>query len=581
LKEDEDKASNVLWVYPNYNAKWCNAIIKEFNIHPVTAQVLVSRGFSNFEEIYNYLYAKLPHLHSPDLLIDMDKAVNRIIQAMKKKEVVLIYGDNDVDGITGTALLVELFRQIGLEVYYYIPHRTFSNLSMVADVIGYAEQKHCTLLITVDCGINTTEELDRINENKIDVIISDHHEPTHAFVHCVANLNPKLSNSSYPNRELTGVGVAFKLAHSLINHLVSEGKIGATTIDLKKCLDLVALGTIADMGALVGENRILVRYGLKQFSNTKRVGLVKLMEICNISPAMVNPTNIASKIAPRLNSLGRIANPLKGVKLMLTDSVEEAYQLAYELEKNNAHRKQIERGNIHDVETLICNCSQLFEDKALVLCSTKWHPGIIPLIAARISKQYNRPTVIIAIDGGVGKGSIRTIPEFPLLSVLQDNAKFFIKFGGHNCAAGFEIKEGEIPEFKKSFISTANRTLYNVDIVPKLYLDSRVKFEELTFEFLDSLQLLEPHGTGNPSPMLYSDVTQTWIPKVFGKMHLKLYLEQNDRALEGIGFGMSQQRHMLAKKNIKLQIAFTPYINVFLNKSSIQLFIKGIKKQID
>ena len=577
MKEVEDKQQNLLWVYPNYNPEWCDSIIKEYNIHPVTAQVLVSRGFSTFEEIYNYLYAKLPNLHSPDLFMDMDKAVSRIIHALQKKEHILIYGDNDVDGITGTTLLVEFLRQIGGEAYYYIPHRTSSNPSMITDALEYAKEKNCTLLITVDCGITAAKEIEEVVKKNIDVIISDHHEPTDKIPHCVATLNPKLINSPYPNRELTGVGVAFKLAHAITNHLVSEGKISSTAVDLKRYLDLVALGTIADMGALVGENRILVRYGLRQFANTKRVGLIKLMEICNVKPSTINTSDIASKIAPRLNSLGRIANPLKGVELMLIHDIDEAGHLAQELDDNNTQRQQIERRDTDDVEAFIRDHSQILENKAIVLHSDNWHPGIIPIIAARISKQYNRPTLIIAVDGGIGKGSIRTIPEFPLLSALHQSSDFLINFGGHDFAAGFIIKEENILKFKKSFIEIANRSLNNEDILPKLHLDSRVQFEDLTFEFLDSMQLLEPHGTGNPPPILYSDVTQTWPPKVVGKTHLKLYLEQNERMLEGIGFGLSEQRNMLTKKNLKLQIAFTPHVNVFLNKSSIQLLIKDIK----
>jgi single-stranded-DNA-specific exonuclease len=577
LKEVEEKQQNLLWVYPNYNPQWCDSIVKEFNIHPVTAQVLVSRGFSTFEEIYNYLYAKLPNLHSPDLFMDMDKAVGRITYALKKKEPILIYGDNDVDGITGTTLLVEFLRQIGGEAYYYIPHRTSSNPSMITDALEYAAQKNCALLITVDCGITAAKEIEEVVKRNIDVIISDHHEPTDKIPLCIATLNPKLLNSPYPNRELTGVGVAFKLAHALINHLVSEGKLSPTAVDLKRYLDLVALGTIADMGALIGENRILVRYGLRQFANTKRVGLIKLMEICDVKPATINTSDIASKIAPRLNSLGRIANPLKGVELMLIHDIDEAQHLAQELDDNNTQRQQIERRDTDDVEAFIHTHSQILENKAIVLHSDKWHPGIIPIIAARISKQYNRPTLIIAIDDGIGKGSIRTIPEFPLLSALHNTSDYLINFGGHDFAAGFVIKEENILKFKKAFIDIANHTLNNEDILPKLHLDSRVQFEDLTFEFLDSMQLLEPHGTGNPPPILYSDVTQTWPPKVVGKIHLKLYLEQNDRMLEGIGFGLCEQRNMLTKKNLKLQIAFTPHVNIFLNKSSIQLLIKDIK----
>lgn len=577
MKEVEEDTRNLIWVYPDYKAEWQNSIVNEFNIHPVTAQILVSRGFSTFEEIYSFLYAKLPNLHSPDLLGEMKNAVDRVIHALQKNETILIYGDNDVDGITGTTLLVEFIRLIGGNAYYYVPHRTSTTPSVITDALEYAMEKNCTLLITVDCGITAAKEIEEVVKNNIDVIISDHHEPTDKIPHCIATLNPKLINSTYPNRELTGVGVAFKLAHALTNELVSTGKIRSTDIDLKRFLDLVALGTIADMGALKGENRVLVRYGLRQFAMTKRVGLLKLMDICEVKPQEVNTTDIASKIAPRLNSLGRIADPQKGVELMLMHDSVSATHLAKELDDNNSKRQQIERRDSEDVETFIREHPKILEQKAIVLHSEKWHPGIIPIISARLSKRYNRPTLIIAIEGGIGKGSIRTIPEFPILSGLRKQSNLLINFGGHDFAAGLMIKEENIIQFKKQFIEQANQLLNKDDILPKLQLDGRVHFEDLTFEFLDSMQLLEPYGTGNPPPILYTDVTQTWPPKIVGKTHLKLYLEQNERMLEGIGFGLSEHRNKLAKKNLGLQIAFTPHVNVFLNKSSIQLLVKDFK----
>jgi len=581
LKEVEEDTQNLLWVYPDHKPDWCKSVIDEFNIHPVTAQVLISRGFSTFEEIYNYLYAKLPNLHAPDLLMDMDKAVDRVVHALSKNENILIYGDNDVDGITGTTLLVEFIRLLGGNAYYYVPHRTTASPSMITDAIEYALEKDCKLLITVDCGITAAKEIEVVVKHNIDVIISDHHEPTDKIPNCIATLNPKLINSTYPNRDLTGVGVAFKLAHALTNHLVSTGKISSSMIDLKRFLDLVALGTIADMGVLKGENRVLVRYGLKQFSQTKRVGLLKLMEICEVKPSMITTADIASKIAPRLNSLGRIADPLKGVELMLIHDSVGAAHLAQELDDNNTKRQQIEKRDSDDIEAYIKEHPQLLKENAIVLHSDKWHPGIIPILAARLSKQYNRPTLIIAIEGGIGKGSIRTIPEFPLLTPLRESRNLLMNFGGHDFAAGLMIKEENILSFKKAFIDSANKCLNPEDLLPKLHLNARVQFKDLTFEFLDSMQLLEPYGTGNPPPILYTDVVQAWPPKVVGKTHLKLYLEQNDRMLEGIGFGLSEHRSKLTKKNLKLQIAFTPHVNNFLNKSSIQLLIKDIKIKQD
>lgn len=565
------------WVYPTVDPEWVKTIIREFNIHPVTAHILATRGFDSLETIHEYLYAKLPNLHDPHLFPDMGKAVHRITEALKEKQSLLVYGDNDVDGMTGAALLTEFLRYIGAQVHFYVPNRISLNQSLIHDAVNYAVQQNCKLLITVDCGITAADEIAEAVRKGVDVIITDHHEPTARLPHCVATLNPKLLNSTYPNRNLTGVGVAFKLAHALTNMLISSGEISASKIDLKRYLDLVALGTIADMGSLLGENRILVRYGLKQLRKTKRIGLNKLFSVCDLKLGDITPVDIASKVAPRLNSLGRIADPIKGVELLLIRDPMAAEQLAKELDLNNMERQKIERKDSEDIEEYIRKHPEVLNEKAIVLSSEKWHPGIIPIITARIAKQYNRPTVLIAIEQRLGKGSIRTIPEFPLLPALKKLSGLLENFGGHDFAAGLTIKQENIPAFTDKFVSFANDELKDQDILSKLYLDAKINFKDLTFDFMESFSLLEPFGNENPAPILYCDTKQIWPPKVVGKTHLKLYLEQNDRLLEGIGFGMAEKRSRLCKKNLTLHIAFTPHINNFLNKSSIQLQIKDFK----
>lgn len=565
---------DLTWVYPKTDPEWVKTIIKEFNIHAVTAQILASRGFSSLEEIHEYLYAKLPNLCDPQLFPDMDKAVERIGRALSHKENILIYGDNDVDGITATVLLTEFLRYVGANVFFYVSNRTSLKKSLMSDALDYAVKNQCKLLITVDCGITAANEMTHAAEQGVDIIITDHHEPTAKLPHCIATLNPKLLNSTYPNRELTGVGVAFKLAHAFTNFLIANGEVIANKIDLKKYLDLVALGTIADMGSLIGENRILVRYGLKQLRKTKRIGLSKLFSICDLKMGEITPIDIASKVAPRLNSLGRIADPIKGVELLLIRDPVAAEALAKELDLNNSERQKIERKDSEDVERYILQNPEILKEKAIILASDQWHPGIIPIITARVAKQYNRPTIIIAIDKGIGKGSIRTIPEFPLLAHLKKASHLLENFGGHNFAAGLSIKEENIPAFTELFIAAANTCLQDQDVLTKLSIDAKLHFKDLTFDFMESFSLLEPFGHDNPPPILSCSAKQIWPPKVVGKTHLKLYLEENDRLLEGIGFGMGGRKSQLSKKNLTLDIAFTPHINNFLNKSSIQLQIR-------
>jgi single-stranded-DNA-specific exonuclease len=566
-----------LWVYPQIDSEWVKKIIKEFNIHPVTAAVLAARGFKTLEKIHDYLYAQLPNLIDPHLFQDMDKAIDRVLSALKNNQHILIYGDNDVDGITATTLLTDFLQFIGGRVSFYIPNRNSLKQSLILDALEYALKHDCKLLITVDCGITAANEIAEAVKKHVDVIVTDHHEPTAKLPHCIATLNPKLQGSSYPNRELTGVGVAFKLAHAITNLLISNGEMSPTKVDLKRYLDLVALGTIADMGSLLGENRILVRYGLRQMRKSKRIGLVKLATVCDVKISEITPIEIASKVAPRLNSLGRIADPKKGVELLLIRDPVAAETLAKELDLNNIERQKIERRDSEDIEHFISKNPQILHNKAIVLFSEKWHPGIIPIITARIAKQYNRPTVIIAIDQGLGKGSIRTIPEFPLLPVLRKQGDLFENYGGHDFAAGLTIKVENIETFKEFFIQAANSRLQQQDLLTKLSLDAEIRFGDLSFDFMESLSLLEPFGNENPPPVFFCKVKQIWPPKIVGKTHLKLYLEQNDRLLEGIAFGMAERRSQIAKKNLTLLIAFTPHINTFLNKSSIQLQIRDFQ----
>lgn len=570
-----------IWIYPKNDPNWVRALIAEFNLHPVTAEVLATRPFHKLDAIHKYLYAKLPALYDPYLLPDMDKAVHRILRALYAKENILIYGDNDVDGITSTALLTEFLQFLHAHVSYHIPRHNTLKQDLASDVLEFVKGKNIALLITVDCGITAKDTIRKLREQGTDVIVTDHHEPLSVLPSCTALINPKLSYSSYPEKNLTGVGVAFKLAHGISHALINSDKIRRDEIDLKRYLDLVALGTIADMGSLLGENRILIRYGLRQMRKTRRIGLTKLFALCNIKSSEFTASYIASKIAPRLNSPGRIADPYKVVELLLTRSIERAEHISKELDSTNHTRQTIEKHNTEAIDRYLIYHPSLLQNKAFVLSSTDWHPGVIPIIAAKMAKQYNRPTILIAIEEGIGKGSMRTIPEFPLINLLKENSQLLESFGGHDFAAGFLIKAENIPPLRRYFIEKANTLLTLQDLTPKLHLDAEISLRDLTFDFMESLHLLEPFGLDNPAPIFYSKVEQLWPCKSIGEHHLKLYLTNIDSAshpgmLEGIGFGMSHRKKELQSK-LPLYIAFTPQINHFLTKSNIQLLIRDFK----
>lgn len=564
------------WVFPSEHPDAID-LAHEFGLHPLISAVLIERGIKTKESAHSYLYGQLPDLFNPELFPDMDKAVIRIMEALNSREPILIYGDNDVDGMTATALLTDFLTTLGAPVYYYVPNRSALKQSLILDALQYALHNGCKIIITVDCGITAAKEIEQVAKQHVDVIITDHHEPTARLPHCRATLNPKLFHSTYPNRELTGVGVAFKLAHALTNHLSSRGDARAQKVDLRSYLDLVALGTIADMGSLTGENRILVRYGLQQLRATRRVGLAKLFAVCDIMQSELSCSDIASKIAPRLNSLGRVAEPRKGVELLLIQDEIAAESLAKELDLFNTTRQKIEQTVTADVERMIRKNPSLVKGRVIILTSSHWHSGVIAILSTKICKQFNRPCILIAVDGGIGKGSCRTIRAFPLLPALKECSDLLLNFGGHDFAAGLSIKEENIAAFTEKFQTLAEKTLKTSDLEPRVAIDARAQFHQLTFELMESMALLEPFGADNPPPLFFTDARQSWPAKVVGKSHLKFYLEQGDRMLEGIGFGMASRISELTRKRQPLRILFTPVINKFHNKPSIQLHIKDFR----
>lgn len=563
-----------LWIYPATDRENTAQLAKELHFDMPFTETLVARGYSTKEAIYKHLYAKLPDLHDPFLFPEMPNAVERVMKALKSGEHILIYGDNDVDGMTGTALLTEFLTFLGGRVLFYISNRAaLLRQSLILDALEFALKNECTLLITVDCGITAADQIEEVLKHTIDVIVTDHHEPTTRIPNCVATLNPKLLNSPYPNRELTGVGVAFKLAHALTEYVLQDGWNTNKKIDLKRYLDLVAIGTVADMGALVGENRILVSYGIEQLRKTKRIGLSKLLSICETEVGESTSAIISSKIAPRLNSLGRIANPQDGVRLLLVRNVLAAEKLAIQLNLYNIERQKIEKMMTKDILRMFQEQAEILSRKAIIIASRKWHPGIIPILAMRLSKFYNRPCVLIALEGQIGKGSIRSIPEFPVLHVLKKLAPLLLSYGGHDSAAGFIIREHNIPAFTNGFCEIVDSALQETQIHPKLHIDATVSFATLTFELMESLTLLEPYGYGNPPPLFSTRAKQASEPKVIKRQHLKLFLEQEDRVLEGVALGQAHRYKELENWKGFIDVAYTPHVS----DAAIQLLIRDLR----
>ncbi|MEF9519380.1 single-stranded-DNA-specific exonuclease RecJ [Chlamydia crocodili] len=574
--KDNSSVPSPNWVYPRQDPTLLSTVIKELHLHPIAAQIFISRGFQTVNEVRDFLYVHLDNLHDPELLLDMSKAIERLLLAKERNEHVMIYGDSDVDGMTGVALLVEFLRSIDMKVSYCFLGALLKHYGEPSSLIAKMKEEKVSLLITVDCGITAGKEVSDINKQGIDVIITDHHMPTGKIPHCIATLNPKLRDRAYPNRELTGVGVAFKLARGVLNAL--KKKNPKLKIDIKHLLDLVTLGTVTDVGTLLGENRTMVRHGIKEIANGSRLGLHKLCLLAGVKPSEVTSTDIVLKIAPKLNSLGRLSDASKGVELLLTEDSEVADEIIQYLDKINRERQKIEADVFHDVQKILKNKPEIVKQAAIVLSSKDWHSRVIPIISARLAKAYNKPVAIISNQGGIGKGSLRTIGSFPLLGILQKCASLFISYGGHDFAAGIIINEDQIEVFRKKFIHLVNSSLKKDKAVLTLPLDARADFDEIDHDLLSSIDLFEPFGKGNPVPVFYTVVHQVRYPKLLPGNHLKLYLSRGERNLEGIAFGLGDRIDALKSNwNKPLELAYTPRLSQSSNGGVIHLLVRDFR----
>ncbi|ADH17223.1 single-stranded-DNA-specific exonuclease RecJ [Chlamydia trachomatis] len=581
MEKDSLSSLGQKWDYPKHNEVFLKKISKEFHLHPAIAQVLISRGFQSIQEIRDFLHPQLSSLHSTSLFLDMEKAVVRLLQAKANNEHVMIYGDGDVDGITGVTLIVEFLQILGVKTSYCCSGTLFKQHGETASLISQMLQDGISLLITVDCGITAGKEVQAINKQGIDVIVTDHHMPTGKLPHCIAMLNPKLDKNPYPNKELTGVGVAFKLVCATYEELIQQDASWKDKIDLLRFLDLVSLGTIADVGRLSGENRILVSYGIKEIAKGKRLGLKKLCSLSGVDKSEVSSTNLGIRITPKLNSLGRLADSSQGVKLLLSQDPKNIGTIVSELSVVNQERQRIEAEVLRDVERILAANPKLTAQSAIVLASPNWHSRVIPIISARLARTYNKPVAIIALQDGIGKGSLRTIGSFPLLGVLRKCESFFLSYGGHDFAAGLMIKEDQVEGFRKKFIHLVSSSLRKDDAMRTLSLDVGMDFSRINRDLIASMELLEPFGKGNVSPVFYTKAIQVRYPKLLAGNHVKLYLNSGERNLEGTAFGQGDKISLLkANWNIPLDIAYTLRIMRRSARGAIRLLIQDFRIQI-
>ena len=547
----------------------------EYHIPKIIATILLNRGVKD-EDIPAFIRKSLADIIDPSLMLDMEKATERINKAIDEKERIAVYGDYDVDGITSTSLLYEFLTSLGADAEYYIPDRKGEGYGINIMAVNKLAKEGVKLMITVDCGITALGEVSLAKALGMDVIVTDHHTCKERLpVDAVAILNPKRPDCSYPFDALAGVGVAFKLALAIA---VSR-KMNTKEV-FEKYIDLAALGTVADVVPLLGENRIIVDKGLHALQNPTRIGLRAIMEVAGVAGKPITASTIAFAIAPRLNAAGRLGTATTAVELLLTKEAARAREIALLLDAENKERQQTEKEIFDEALEMIAKDVNFEKKKVIVLAHEDWHHGVIGIVASRLTDMYYKPCILISHSNGNGKGSGRSIKAFNLFDALNHCEKYLTEFGGHAVAAGLNINVNEIEEFTKAINKYADEILTEQDMIPSVEIDCPITEQTVTLENAALISRLEPFGMCNEKPIFAIASAEVSAVSAVGadNKHLRLRIAKNGLFLNCIGFGMGEFAATLAKGDT-IHIAFQIDINSYQGTDSVQLIIKDIKKR--
>lgn len=539
-------------------------------IHRVIAEMLVVRGVDTPEKVKHFFEDTLKDRANPFLMKGVDIAVQRILLARERQEKVVIYGDYDVDGITSTSVMLRCLRALGLEVDYYIPDRLEEGYGLHAESLEKIRQEGCGLLITVDCGIASREPIEQYREY-FDVIVTDHHQPPNELPNAVAVINPKQADCQYPEKELAGVGVAYTLCRGLWLAEHQE--------DYTNDIELVALGTIADVMALLQENRIYVRYGLERMAHTENIGLQALLQACKVDPENVTSERVGYSLAPRLNAAGRVAHAGMGVRLLTSMDAAEAQKIAEELLTINTERQTIERNLLQEAEERNRDLGDANRN-VLVIDGRNWHPGVIGIVASRLVEKYDRPAILISVHDGIGKGSCRSIPALNIYEALGFAKDLLLQYGGHHQAAGFSVAENKIPELRARLQEYADLHLKPEDYYPILEIERKLSAADVSLELVHFLDSLEPYGEGNPSPVFATDNLDVKQLRRIGadRRHVKMCVGQGESAFEVVGWGMNEVAEEVFEED-RIDIAYTLQVNEWQGNEQVQAVLKDVHLQ--
>jgi single-stranded-DNA-specific exonuclease len=551
------------------------ALARELGVSPVAARLLAIRGLDEVDAAARFLKPSLEHLLDPMGLTDMAPALERLLRAIAQRERIAVHGDYDVDGITSTVILRRALELLGGDVVHFIPERLRDGYGLQPAAIERLHAEGVHVIVSVDCGIRGAEAARRARELNVDLIITDHHEPDHALPDAYAVVNPKRHDCSYADKHLAGVGVALKLVQALCTR---SGKAAWLPAFVK----IAAIGTLADVVPLVGENRVIAKLGLQLLSKgPHKVGLRALLDVAGLTGKQIDSYHIAFMLAPRVNAAGRMSTPDLATRLLLAADetmADEAHELAEQLETENTRRRQEEQDIVAKARKVIETDPDVGSRSVLVVAGEEWHRGVIGIVASKIVDAFYRPTIVLSTENGLAHGSCRSIPGFDMLAALESCAPMLLRFGGHKQAAGLQIESARIKEFRQAINEWGEERLSPDDLRPRLWLDGPLSFAHINSQVAEELGALAPFGPGNPKPVFHTSAVQIVDgPRKLKDRHLKMAFRQNQRTFRAIAWNAAEREALLAEKKDGVELAFSLENNEFQGESYLELRVEDFR----
>lgn len=541
-----------------------NDLLQSLKIHPVLCKILVQRGIKTFDQAKDFFRPRLTDLHSPWLMKDMEKAVERIIAAINNNEKILVFGDYDVDGTTAVACMYQFLKKICSSLDFYIPHRYREGYGVSKAGIDFAKENGFTLIISLDCGIKSAELIGYAKEQGIDFIVCDHHLPDEILPPAVAILNPKQIDCHYPYKELCGCGVGFKLMSALAEKLNLPA--GAAL----QYLDLVATAIAADIVPMTGENRVMAFHGIEKVNQNPNYGIKALAKLSGLEKEL-RITNLVFMIAPRVNAAGRMDDARKAVQMFVAESEEEALQYAELLHSDNTDRKEADKTITEEALDQINRNEDWKNRKSTVVFQPHWHKGVVGIVASRLIEHYYRPTIVLTQSGEYAAGSARSVPGFNLYEAIHACKEHLLGYGGHFAAAGMTLEAGQVDAFREKFEQVVSSTITPEQLIPEIVIDAEIALQDIRQPFYDIISQMEPYGPENLRPVFIAKkVIDTGRSKVVKEQHIRFSVQQHNVTVTGIGFGMAEKFHLLQQKQ-PIDIVFTIDINEWNGNTSLQI----------